>query len=128
MGWTQALGKSFQPTRAWLQQSDRVFFKKWAIPGLFFFIFVLSMHLTENNKWMSDIKVCRWLNSNRRPPRKRPLYQRSHNHSPMLLHWQLLVKFCSILSNICLKRKTFLRIALFCPSEDFRPEYDRNVW
>ena len=90
--------------------------------------FILNIYSQLFWKSKCLIKVCRWLNSNRRPPRKRPLYQRSHNHSPMLLHWQLLVKFCSILSNICLKRKTFLRIALFCPSEDFRPEYDRNVW
>ena len=39
-------------------------FKKWAILGLFFFIFVFSIQLTVN-KWMSVIKVCRWQVSNR---------------------------------------------------------------
>ena len=37
------------------------FFKKWAISGLFFFIFVFSIQLIVNT-W---IKVCWWLDSNR---------------------------------------------------------------
>ena len=42
----------------------KLLFFKWAIPVLFFFIFVLSILLTV--KKMSDIKVCRWLDWNRR--------------------------------------------------------------
>ena len=37
--------------------------KKWAITSLFIFIFVFSIQWTEN-KWMSDMKVCQWLDSN----------------------------------------------------------------
>ena len=38
-----------------------LFLKNWAIPSLFFFIFVLSTQLTVNK---CSIWVCRWLDSN----------------------------------------------------------------
>ena len=54
--------------------------KKWAIPGLFLFIFVFSIQLIINK---CSIKFCRWLESNRGPlVSNRPLYQTSHNHFP----------------------------------------------
>ena len=40
------------------------FFFKWAIPGLFFVIFVFPIQSTVNNV---QYKVCQWLDSNRRP-------------------------------------------------------------
>ena len=39
------------------------FFKKWAIPGLFFFIFVFSIQLTVNVQYI----FCWWLDLNSRP-------------------------------------------------------------
>ena len=33
----------------WYQYCKNTFLKKWAIPGLFFFIFVFSLQLTVNN-------------------------------------------------------------------------------
>ena len=41
-----------------------LFFKKWAIPGLFFFIFVFSIQMKVNN---DQYKFRRWLDSNRGP-------------------------------------------------------------
>ena len=59
-------------------------FQKWAIPGLFFFIFVFSIQLTANkcsilkfaNDWIRTTGLWYW---------KRPLYQLSHNHRPNCL-------------------------------------------
>ena len=45
-----------------------IFFKKWANPGLFFFIFHLfNTQLTVYNNCSILINFCRWLDSNRRP-------------------------------------------------------------
>ena len=41
-----------------------IFFKKWAIPGLFLFIFVFTIQLIINK---CSIKFCQWLESNRGP-------------------------------------------------------------
>ena len=44
------------------------FFKKWAIPGLFLFIFVFSIQLVIYKLTNEcSIKFCRWLESNRGP-------------------------------------------------------------
>ena len=56
-------------------------FLKWAIPGLFFFIFVFSIHLTVNvqYKFLADD----WIRTADLWNRKRPLYQLSrHHHCP----------------------------------------------
>ena len=69
-----------------LQISGAIFwsiFFKWAIPGLFLFIFVFSIQLIINK---CSIKFCRWLESNLWY-RKRPLYQLSHNHFPLLINF-----------------------------------------
>ena len=57
-----------------------VSFQKWAIPGLFFFIFVVSIQLTVNkcsinfaDHWIRTADLWYW---------KQPLYQLSHNHCP----------------------------------------------
>ena len=55
-----------------------IFYQKWAIPGLFLFIFVFSMqifHLKIADDWIRTAHLWYW---------KRPLYQLSHNHFPML--------------------------------------------
>ena len=44
------------------QNGRKCFYLKWAIPGLFFFIFIFSTQLTKNK---CLIKVCRRLDSNR---------------------------------------------------------------
>ena len=58
----------------------RAFFKKWAIPCIFFFIFVFSIQLTVNiqynifaDEWIQTADLWIW---------KRPLYQLSHHHCP----------------------------------------------
>ena len=69
-------------------------FKKWAIPGLFFFIFVVSIQLKEKisikkfaNDWIWTVDLWSWIWL---------LNQLSHNHFPLV-------------SNFCagLKKLTF---------------------
>ena len=43
------------------------FFKKWAIPGLFFYIFVFSIHSWQKTNVQYINKFCQWLDSNRGP-------------------------------------------------------------
>ena len=64
---------------------EQIFFfkKKWAIPGLFLFIFVFSIQLIINkcsinfaDDWSRTADLWYW---------KRPLYQLSHNHFPIFV-------------------------------------------
>ena len=58
-----------------------IYFFKWAIPGLFFFIFVSSTQLTVNK---CAIKVCRCLDSNRGSlASEATALPLSHNHCPI---------------------------------------------
>ena len=54
------------PTNQCIQIGRKITFFKWAIPGLFFFIFY-----KQSCRWL-DLIWCR----------KQPLYQLSHNHCP----------------------------------------------
>ena len=54
------------PTNQCIQIGRKITFFKWAIPGLFFFIFY-----KQSCRWL-DLMWCR----------KQPLYQLSHNHCP----------------------------------------------
>ena len=54
------------PTNQCIQIGRKITFIKWAIPGLFFFIFY-----KQSCRWL-DLMWCR----------KQPLYQLSHNHCP----------------------------------------------
>ena len=49
---------------ALIYSSRKLFLKKWAIPGLFLFIFVFSTQLTIK---IVQLKLCQWLDSNRGP-------------------------------------------------------------
>ena len=99
------------------------FFKKWAIPGLFFFNFVFSIQLTVNvqNKFLpmtdTNLGPLDWM---------RPLYQLSHSHCPCNCNLrksklQQGVNYCLVLAfNWCLVFCIFhrnLRLALI-----FRPD------
>ena len=55
-------------------------FLKWAIPGLFFFIFVFSIQLAVN---VQLIFAGDWIRTTDLWNRKRPLDQLSHNHFPI---------------------------------------------
>ena len=58
-----------------------IYFFKWAIPSLFFFIFVSSTQLTVNK---CAIKVCRCLDSNRGSlASEATALPLSHNHCPI---------------------------------------------
>ena len=57
-----------------------LFFKKWAIPSLFFFIFLFSIWLTENVQYTFFAND--WIRTADLWNRKQPLYQMSHNHCP----------------------------------------------
>ena len=58
-------------------------FLKWAIPGLFFFIFVFSNFDTVDSKQMFNIIFADdWIRTADLWNQKRPLYQLSHNHCP----------------------------------------------
>ena len=83
---------------------DRLIFeKKWAIPGLFLFIFVFSIQLIINkcsinfaDDWSRTADL--WY-------RKQPLYQLSHNHFPFnLCKYNVYVsQQLPELTNACLK-------------------------
>ena len=61
------------------QAQYRYFFHRYAIPGIFFFIFRLFNTVDRNYN-------CRWLDSNRGSMyQKRPLFQLRHNHCPKLM-------------------------------------------
>ena len=49
---------SFLLFEVWMTDQKIWIFFKWAIPGLFFFVFVFSVQLTVNNV---QFKFCRWL-------------------------------------------------------------------
>ena len=51
----------------WFGFSSFFKIKKWAIPSLFLFIFVFSIHLRVNKLTNVQYKFCRWLDFNRRP-------------------------------------------------------------
>ena len=59
-----------------------LFFKKWAIPGLFILIFVFSMQLTEYKYVQYKSFADDWIRTVDLWCRKRPLYQLRHNHCP----------------------------------------------
>ena len=80
------------------------FFKKWAIPGLFFIIFVFSIQLTVNkysinfaNGWIRTADL--WY-------RKQLLYQLSHNHCPTILYL-LHISIKCVLPKVELSEKIF---------------------
>ena len=61
-----------------------IIFLKWAIPGLFFFIFVFSIQLTVNKCSINFADD--WIRTANLWYRKRPLYQLSHTTTAQLLH------------------------------------------
>ena len=86
-------------------------FFKWAIPGIFFFVFAFSIELTVfniifANDWIWPADLWNW---------KQPLYQLSHNHYHCLLFfgWQNLkdVTYFTILGVVV--------IAFHCPYSTF---------
>ena len=60
------------------------FYKKWAIPGLFFFIFCLFNTQLTVNKCSINFSDD-WIRTADLWNQKRPLYQLSHNHCPQQL-------------------------------------------
>ena len=58
----------------------KLFLKKWAILGIFFFIFVFSIQLTAYNCSINFADD--WIRTTDLWYQKQPLYQLSHNHCP----------------------------------------------
>ena len=67
--------------RTWICLNILLLYFKWAIPGLYLFIFVFEIQFTE-----SFYIVCRCLEN--LWYRKRPLYQPSHNHYPICFYFK----------------------------------------
>ena len=69
-------------------------FFKWAVPGLFFFIFVFSIQLTVNKcsiKFPDD-----WIRTSDFWYQKQTLYQLTQNHYPIDKQFEFLVGHVSI--------------------------------
>ena len=63
-------------------QNTYFFNEKWAIPGIFLFIFVFSIQLTINKQMFNVNFADDWSRTEDLWYWKRPLYQLSHNHFP----------------------------------------------
>ena len=59
-------------------ENRHLLFLNWAIPGLFFFIFVFSIQLIVHTNFAND-----WIRTTNLWCWKRPLYQLHHNHFPI---------------------------------------------
>ena len=62
-------------------------YKKWAIPGLFLFIFIFSIQLIINKQMFNITFADDWSRTADLWYQKRLLYQLSHNH----FHWRVVV-------------------------------------